>query len=138
MLLHEAITAKSCGGGLRVACVRAVTHRRALYMHARQVVPSWAIGREHLAVAVDHELRAMQQRLAARPAAFFRTLVAGAMLGEVLEYRAVADGQLVAWSVTICKGDTARGQWFYQRTEWSKKHICEFCCARAGGGHAAA
>lgn len=84
------------------------------------------MGREHLAVAVDHELRAMQWRSIAPLAAFFRVLVAFLMVGEVEEYRDVSSGgRLVAWSQTVCKGSTARGQWFYQRTEWSKQMICE-------------
>jgi hypothetical protein len=93
------------------------------------IVRPWQIGREHLAVAVDHELRAMESRFLAPIAAFFRVLVAFLMVGEVEEYRDVSSGgRLVAWSQTVCKGKTARGQWFYQRTEWSKNMICQLAC----------
>lgn len=89
-----------------------------------QVTRPWDIGSEHLAVAIDHELRAMSSQVGAVVAGTFRVLVACMMLGEVVEYRETTNGSLVAWSVTICKGNTVRGQWFYQRTEWSRRMIC--------------
>mmetsp|Transcript_32593 Transcript_32593/g.45487 ORF Transcript_32593/g.45487 Transcript_32593/m.45487 type:complete len:251 (+) Transcript_32593:232-984(+) len=103
---------------------RTLTKARTLDCALRlQVVYPWDIGHEHLTVAIDHELRAMPSQTVACVAGLFRTLVACLMLGEVVEYRENTNGRLVAWAMTVCKGNTVRGQWFYQRTEWSKKMI---------------
>jgi hypothetical protein len=90
----------------------------------------------HVVVAISHQLRLVTQEagrmaggswlefvaaglrlVVCAPLAVLRGslrwLVAAIMLGEVDEWRREADGALLAWAVTIVKGDTLRGMWFY-------------------------
>lgn len=83
---------------------------------------------EHFGVILAHQRRvhaAAQQassaafvgRLAAplriAVASVLRWLKAVTMPGDIDEWRSAADGSLVAWSATVCKGSTLRGMWFY-------------------------
>eukprot|EP00038_Savillea_parva_P026049 m.51016 g.51016 ORF g.51016 m.51016 type:complete len:251 (+) comp7279_c0_seq1:248-1000(+) len=88
-----------------------------------QMSRPWDLGWEHFGVTLDHEHRAMSSPIGARIVAVVRILVAMCMLGEVVEYRTVENNELVAWSMTVCKGTTVRGQWFYQQSAWCKKLI---------------
>jgi hypothetical protein len=54
------------------------------------------------------------------PLSILRTVVAKLMVGIIDEYH--QQGQLVAFSHYICKGDTVRAMWFYQRERVSN------CC----------
>ena len=93
---------------LSLAHVRvAVAHqlRVALYRPQQPPQPLWAALRSWLGLALFVPLAVVR--------GWFRWLVAAIMVGEVDEWRCEADGRLLAWSVTIVKGDTLRGMWFY-------------------------
>lgn len=87
--------------------------------------PAYAVlGREHWAVCVDHELRAMKSRsrgvLAGTLRCFAGTFVEGSWVDE---YRSSSSGKLLGWSAMVAKGKTMRCMWFYQRTEACKQLI---------------
>lgn len=47
------------------------------------------------------------------------------MLGQIDEF--VLDGTVVAWFHIIAKGDTVRGQWFYQKNSVTKRFLWFHC-----------
>ena len=72
------------------------------------------LGWEHLTIIWQHERRSYGVFRAAL-ASVARCLVASSMCGIVEEYR-TRNGQLLAWTQLILKGDTMRAMWFYQTT----------------------
>ena len=79
-----------------------------------------SLSMKHLYVTFDHQVR-MYGRVRGIIGSILRFLVARNMVGIVDEYW--QGKRLVAWSHTICKGNTVRGMWFYQLTSISRSGI---------------
>ena len=72
----------------------------------REDGPHSPLGMKHLSVVIDHQSRNFSFYPLAVLVGFLRFLVATLMVGSVDEYW--KDGELVAWSQSLWKGNTMR------------------------------